>query len=184
MKGHKILVTALMLVNGIDRASAGQFEIGLGGSFSASKYSEAANNWSRRWNGSLGYHFTHSSGVEVSYQDVYSVNVVVGDQTTTYHDQVYSLNWWQSVFPEKWFLQPYFKLGVAQLNRSIDIVYADGFAAATQYAQLSGVVGAGIRIPLHEAVSLSGEISSYLSEWRLSSLSDNFSFNAGVQFRF
>lgn len=175
---------AVLLSSWIVEARAGWVELSLGGGYSASKYSETAKNWSRRWNASFGYHFTELSGLEVSFQDIFENNTVTGVQSFNYHDQVYSLNWWQALLPERFFIQPYIKAGLGQLTRVIAGTYENGTSVDSTLSSLSAVVAFGLRVRVHRAVSLSAEISSYVSELRLASLSDKFSISGGIQFRF
>src|SRR5262245_33395655 len=111
------LAVVLVLLLSPWPALAGRFEISGGMSFSNSNYGDTDYSWTRRWNGSFGYHFSDRSEIEVSFQDVVNRNHIAGYEDTTFHDQIYSLNWIQSLLGREYIIDPFFKIGVGQLNR-------------------------------------------------------------------
>ena len=165
-------------------ARAGRFEMSAGGNFGRSDYGDGSYNWSRRWGSSFGYRFSESSSLEVSYQDVVERTLINGYQDTTIHDRIYSLDCTQSLFGRGSLVDPYVKLGVAQLNRDATGIYAMGGSPAAQLDALSGLVGLGVRIRLTPALGLRGEVSSYLQGARISTWQNNTGATAGVSFYF
>ncbi len=165
-------------------AQAGTFELSLGGSFSQSNYGGGNYSWERRWGGSVGYYFLALSQVELSFQDVTDRTNLSGYQDTTFHDQILSLNWVQSLTGKSFPIQPYLKAGIGQLNREATGTYAGGASPPRVVAQLTGIVGAGLRIYITRAFAIRTEATSYLVGGNISTWQDNFSLNVGLSFSF
>lgn len=165
-------------------ASAGAFEVSGGFNFNRSNYSETSYSWNRRWGASVGYHFTERSGIEFSFQDVVDRTMISGYEDTTFHDQVASINWIQELLGKKYAVQPYFKVGVGQLNRTATGVYAGGGSPPLLVDSLTGVAGAGLRIYLTRTFGLRFEGTSYLSGGSIATWRDNFALSFGASIYF
>jgi hypothetical protein len=159
-------------------AAAGYFEFSGGFSFNRSNYSADSFTWSRHWGSSFGYHFTEHSGIEFSFSDTVDRNKIDGIEDTTYHDQVYSVDWIQELTGKGYALQPYFKVGIGQLNRSAGGTYL-GTAPTPVFDQVIGVLGAGLRLYVTRNVALRAEGTSYLSGGAIGSWKDNFNTSFG-----
>ncbi len=162
------------------QAQAGVLEISGSFSFSESNYGDSNFQWTRRWGVSVGYHFFTLSEIEFSVQDVlYRTNI---DQVedTTFHDQVYTLDWVQALTSKKSGFQPYVKMGVGQLNREATGTYATGAAPPAIYDSLTVLLGAGLKIFIFDSFALRTEGVTYLTGGNISTWSNNFSINGGI----
>ncbi len=180
--GRKIMILLALLSAG--PALAGTFEFSLGGSFNQSNYGGGNYSWDRRWGGSIGYYFLALSQVELSFQDVTDRTNISGYEDTTFHDQIFSLNWVQSLAGKTFPLQPYVKAGIGQLNREATGNYASGASPPRTVAQLTGIVGAGLRVYITRAFAIRGEATSYLVGGNISTWQDNFALNLGISLAF
>ena len=160
-------------------ANAGAFELGFGFSYSISNYGEDSFSWTRRWNSTLGYHFTQTSGIELGFQDSVSRTKYKSIEDTTFHDRLYSLNYVQAIFPRTFPIQPYFKIGAGQLNRDAYGVYWTGDTPPAEVDSLTAVLGFGMRIYVNKNFNIKMEVTSYLPGAKLSTFKDNLSFNIG-----
>ncbi|MCM2323644.1 MAG: outer membrane beta-barrel protein [Oligoflexia bacterium] len=174
-----IALATLAVVLTPDRAAAG-FEVSTGFSFNRSNYSDNNYSWTRRWGATLGYHFSDRSGIELTMQDVVDRTFIGGYEDTTFHDRIYSVDWYQALAGKNAPIQPFFKIGVGQLNRDASGSYAFGGTPPLQVDQLTGVLGAGLRIYLTRTIGLKSEATSYLSGGRLSTWKDNIGFTLGI----
>jgi hypothetical protein len=167
-------------------ARAGYFELSAGGSFSKSNYGDGSYEWTRRWNGSFGYHFSDRSEMEVTYQDSLSRTYIPGYQNTVFHDQSYSATWIQSLFGRTAVVDPYFKLGIGQLDRVATGTYdvLGGASADSETGQLTEIVGVGLRIGLTRRFGIRAEADTYVTDFKFSSWKDNVYLNVGLSFYF
>jgi hypothetical protein len=161
------------------RAAAGTFELSLGGNYRKSNYTDGNYSWTRTYGASFGYHFSEKSGIEFSYQDIVDRTRIEGYEDTTFHDEIYSASWIQELFDNKTAFQPYFKLGVGQLNREATGSYAGGGAPPKTVDQVTGVVGAGLRLYILRRLALRLEATSYLSGGAIGTWKDNISAQFG-----
>lgn len=165
-------------------AHAGVFEIGMGFSFNKSEYAADDYTWARRWSASVGYHFTETSGIEVSYQMVTTRTYIATYQDTTFNDQVYSLNWVQSILPQKTVFQPFFKIGVGQLNRDASGTYAGGSRPPFQIDSLTGILALGFKLYALKNVAFRVEGNTYLVGGSLATWQNNLGLVIGGSFYF
>ena len=181
---YNVFLFALYLLF-VNKAYAGNFEFSLGGSFERSLYSEVSYSWTRTYGASLSYHFTAFSGIELSYQNSVERTEIEGYQDTTFTDKVYSASWVQSLTGRNTPIQPYFKLGVGQLNRDATGSYFDGLVVpATRTDSITGILAAGIRVFFTRGTAFRAEANSYLTNFSASSLGDNFKVNLGFSVYF
>ena len=138
----------------------------------------------RRLGASIGYYFWALSEIEFSVQDVLYRTKISTVEDTTFHDQIYSVGWVQSLTSKQSGFQPYLKLGVGQLNREASGTYWSGGNPPTIYDSLTVVMAAGLRIYVLKTLALRGEGTSYLTGGMLSTWKDNFSVNGGVSIYF
>lgn len=164
-------------------AQASYYELGGSFSFNRTNYGSSGYSWSRRWGVSLGYYFFGLSEVEFSFQDVLYRNLFGYAEDSTYHDQIYSVDWVQAITPKEWGFQPYFKLGAGELHRTASATYWGATAGAT-YEQLTAILGAGIKIFLTRSASFRVEGTTYLTDGSISSWQNNFAINAGCSIYF
>ena len=161
---------------------AGRFEVSMGGNFGRSDYGSGSFSWSRRYGGSFGYRYSELSAVEFSYQDVTDRTFIAGYQDTTFHDMIYSVDWTQSIFLRSFGFDPYYKLGVAQLNRDATGSYVNGATPTAQLDSLSGLIGFGLRLRLTPTFSIRAEMNSYLQGAKISTWRDNTGASLGSLF--
>ncbi len=161
-------------------AADGVWESSVGFSFNKTTYSEGNYNWTRRWGASVGYHFTERSSVEIGFQDVVDRTKIVSYEDTTFHDQIYSLNWVQSFLPKTQPVQPYVKAGVAQLNREATGVYANGASPISRVDSVSALLGAGVRIYITRNLAIRTEATSYMPGGSIKVWKDNFAYTLGL----
>jgi hypothetical protein len=165
-------------------ALAGSFEFSPGFSYSRTSYGDGSYSWTRRWGVSLGYYFSERSQIELSYQDVVNRNKISGYEDTTFHDQIYSINWVQSILGKDYIVDPYFKFGAGQLNRDATGSYAFGGSPNAQVDSLTVILGAGVRINFSRRMGLRVEGNTYLTGGSIASWKDNVAFNFGGAFYF
>jgi hypothetical protein len=165
------------------RPAAAEVELSAGFSFSQSNYSADSYNWNRRWGASVGYNFSERSGIEISFQDIVDRSHIPGYEDTTFHDNVYSANWIQSLMSRKFPVQPYFKVGVGQLNREASGSYGNGASPPLLVDSITGVLAAGMRIYITRAFAIRSEATSYLSGGSIRTWRDNFGFTVGLSFQ-
>ncbi len=132
----------------------------------------------------LGYYFFGESEIEFEVQDVVDRTQIPGIEDTTFHDQVYSLEWIQGLAPRDSFVRPYFKAGFGQLHRTASGSYFGTTVPTDTYDQLTGIFGVGIRFHVYHAFSLRFEGSTYLINGALSTAPQNFSVNSGLSVYF
>lgn len=174
------LFTFLLLSQSTPTANAGYMELSVGFMFTKQGYNEQDYTWSRRYSASLGYYFTEISGLEFAYQNVVTRTFIEGFQDTTFNDQIYSLNWVQALLPRKSIFQPYFKIGVGQLNREATGSYFTGESPPLQTDSITGVVSLGFRLFFLQNFAWKTEGTAYLVGGSLSTWEDNFAFTTGL----
>ena len=162
-------------------AQAGIMELSGNFSYSQSNFGNGGFSWSRRYGASIGYYFLALSEIEFSVQDIVYKTGFNDSEFTNFHDQIYSVDWVQSLSPKSSGFQPYFKLGIGQLNRESS---SSGSTSSVIYDSLTGVAGAGLRIFILNFLSIKGECTSYLVGGAISTAKDNLAFNAGISFYF
>lgn len=165
-------------------ALAGIMELSGNFSFSSNSYGDGNIQWTRRWSASLGYHFWALSEIEVSFQDVLYRTKIGDVEDTTFHDQIYSVNWVQSLAPKGSLFQPYFKVGAGQLNREATGSYAGGITPPAIYDSWTAIAGLGLRIFIFNTFALRAEGTSYLTAGDVSTWKNNFSINGGFSLYF
>jgi hypothetical protein len=178
--GVLCLIAACLL----PRSAAAGFEVSLGFSFNKSNYADLGYTWSRRWGATFGYHFSDTSEIEVGFQDITDRAKIVDFQDTTFHDQIYSLNWVQSLVGRSWAVQPYFKIGVGQLNREASGEYASGGSPPLRVDSVTGILGGGLRIYLTRAFAIRTEVTSYLTGGSIRTWRDNLGVTIGTSIQF
>lgn len=166
------------------RASAGALELSAGGSYSKSNYGNGNFTWSRRWGTSMGYYLTERTQIEIGFQDILDRTQIIGYEDTTFHDQIFSANVVISFLGKNAPLQPYIKAGIGQLNREASGTYAFGGSPAAVVDQVTGIIGAGLRIYLTRTFGIRAEGTSYLSGGSIGTWQDNFSVTTGVSIYF
>jgi hypothetical protein len=176
------LVTALILYS--EFSQAGLMELSGSFSFSQSTYGSGNFQWTRRWGASLGYYFFSVSELEFAVQDVLYRTKIDGVEDTTFHDQIYSVDWVQSLASKNAWFQPFFKFGIGQLNRQASGTYFGGAAPPAIYDSLTAVLGAGLRIFVFKIFAIRVDGTTYLTGGLLSSWRDNFAINAGASIYF
>lgn len=158
----------------------------LSGTFSYSQSNFGGTNfeWTRRYMVSFGYYFLAMSEIEFSVQDNFDRTKIDGVADTAFHDQIYSLDWVQSLLPRHAAIQPYVKLGIGELNRTASGTYASGDAPPSEYDALTIVMGIGMRIFAANTFAIKGEATTYLLGGQMSSWQNNLAFNVGISFYF
>lgn len=167
----------------VPSVQAGQMELSGTFSFSGSQFGNANYQWTRRWGASIGYYFFALSELEFAVQDVLYRTKIGSIEDTTFHDKIYSINWVQSLAPRSFIIQPYFKVGVGQLNRDASGSY-QGTSPPARYDSLTGILGAGLRVYVLHFISLKGEAVTYLAGGSVATWQNNFSINGGVSVYF
>ena len=170
-------------------ALASSFEVSGSYSYNMTRYGSSSSGndsyeWTRRWSLSFGFYFTSLSEVEISMQDALNRTNISGIEDTTLHDQIYSVEWVQSLTPKGSLLQPFFKLGIGELNRDASGTYYGGSSPPAVYDSLTGVLGAGLRIYVLKTFGLRFEGTTYLSGGVLSTWNQNLSYSAGCSIYF
>ena len=111
---------------------------------------------------------------------------LVGYQDTTFHDQTYSLAWVQSLFGRDALIDPYFKVGLGQLDHVANGTYymLGGESADAEQDSFTQIVGVGVRIGLSKRFGLRGEVDTYLTNWDINTWNQNYYGMAGLSFYF
>jgi len=165
-------------------AHAGEFEIAATASYQQSSYGSNYSTTVRRYSASIGYHFFSLSELEVSVQDVLYKNRFGASENTTFHDQIYSVQWVQSLLPERFWIQPYFRAGLGQLNREASGSYSGGGSPPAIYDSVTAVGGVGLRVRLTKSFGLRAEGATYLVGGQVSTWRDNFGVSGGFSLFF
>ncbi len=179
------VIIILIFVPFVSFAGDGVFEVSAGIAYSRSNYTGDNFSWSKRIGASFGYHLSQFSEIELAFQDVYTVTQIAGFENTTFHDQVYSINWVQSLLPKSFAIQPYVKLGVGQLNRDATGTYGFGVASPpTLVDSVTAILGAGLRIYITRTFAIRAEAASYLTGGSISTWKDNVATTVGLSYLF
>lgn len=184
MRSSFFIISIFALFCGAASAEAGFWEVSTGLNYSRSKYSGGSYTWSRRLGGSIGYNFNDSSTLEFAAQKSYERNHYEGFEDSFYDDQVYSVNFVWNILSKQSMFQPYLKAGVGQLVRNATVYNASGQSQLQELDQLTGVIGAGLRIYLTKTTALRLEGTSYLSGAKLGTWRDNFGTTFGISLYF
>lgn len=163
---------------------AGQWESSAGFNYSRSEYANASYSWEKRYGLSFGYGFSDSSTVEFSYQKSFTRNHITGFEDSTFEDTVLSVNWLQYIFGKQYNFQPYFKLGIGQLNRDASSTNGSGQVQEFKQDSVTGVIGLGTRLYLTKTFAIRAEYTSYLSGGKISSFKDNIAASLGISLVF
>jgi hypothetical protein len=160
-------------------AEAGTIELSLGGSYTHSTYTNTDYEWSRRYGASAGYYLTSMTELEFSYQVSVDRTKITNFEDTTFHDQVYGLTVSQSFFDKTSWFQPYVKVGIGELNRDASGVYVGGTSPPQTEDNVTGILGAGLKLYVTKAFGFRGEFTSYIvsgQSWT-NNLSATFGFS-------
>jgi hypothetical protein len=120
------------------------------------------------------------SELEFAFQDVVNVTNIQNFEDTTFHDQIYSVDWVQSFTPKTFPIQPFVKLGVGQLDRSASGTYSNGTSPPLVYDSVTVVVGAGLRLYLYKNFALRSEVTTYLTGGQIATFKDNVAATVGI----
>lgn len=173
-----------VFIKSVPEAQAGAFELAMGFSFNRNHYSESNFVWSRRWVGSFGYYFSERSQIEFSIQDVVERTKIGNYGDITLQDKIYSISWIQALLGKGAVVEPFFKLGVGQLNRDSSGKYADGSSPPVRVDSVTGVAGAGAKVHIMRTLALRVEAVSYLVGGKIQKWKDDIIFNFGTSFFF
>jgi len=165
-------------------ADAGLLELSGNYYYSQSDLGSSGNSWTRRYGVSVGYYFWELSEIEFSVQDILYRTVITSVEDTTFHDQIYGVEWVQSFTTRKSVIQPFVKAGVGYLAREASGTYAGGDAPSASYNAFSVLLGAGFKIFILDFLALRAEGTTYLLQGALSTWNSNFSFHGGVSLYF
>ena len=183
MKYFGILLL-LVSVLAPEDSHAGLFELSGSFSFNRTNYSSESFAWNRRWSGGIAYHFSDRSGVEASFQSIVSRVLISGVQDTTFNDKIYSINWVQSILGKRYMFQPYFKVGLGQLNRDATGSYSGGGSPPRQLDSLTVILALGTKLFVTKRIAIKGEATSYISGGSIGTWKDNISINFGASVYF
>ncbi len=175
-----VIFLALFALCAPASAFAGTFELSFAFAFNDNTYAPNDAEWDRHWDASIGYHFTELSEVELSFQDVYTRTLIDGFEDTSFHDQIFSLDWVQSLTGKDFPVQPYFKLGIGQLDREASGSYSGGVTAPAILDEVTGILGLGARIFVTRNFAFKLEGTTYLVGGSLQTWQDNFAFMVGA----
>ncbi len=176
------VVTGVLLAP--TRAHAGVWEIAVTGGFNRSNYTKNNYSWTRRYGVSLGYYFTETSQIELAFQDVLTRTFIESYEDTTFHDNIYSASWVQSLMPKDYAIQPFIKAGAGQVYRTITGTYGSQTIPRTEVSSLTGILGFGLKVPIGQRLGIKGEATSYLVGGSLGTWKDNYALSAGVSLYF
>lgn len=159
-------------------------EISAMGSYSKTSYSSYSYSTTRRYTATIGINITSVTEIEASY--TYTDTFLNQDpyQTSKTNEQILGLSLIQSLFPKKWFVQPYLKAGAAQYNRR-QTGTLRGIPTVPSYSKSpSALLGGGLRIFFTKNFALRSELVTYLPDFHMSQAKDNFSIQVGFSFHF
>ncbi len=187
MKMRGIKLWSLGLIFGIlawqGESWAGIMEFSSSFSYSRTNYSDVSYSWSRRVGLGLGYYFWGESELEFEVQDILFRTKITDVGDTSLHDQIFSIQWVQGLAPSEFWIHPYFKVGVGQLNRVASGSSSTG-EAPLEYGTITGVLGAGVKFKVYHELSLKIEGATYLINGSITTAQDNFAVNSGLSIYF
>jgi hypothetical protein len=172
-----LLITALTIFP-MD-SFAGVWEASSGFNYNRSEYAGGSYTWTRRWGAALGYNFTDTSQIELSYQNSFDRNHYQNYEDSFFRDEVYSMNWVQNILDKTYMIQPYFKLGAGQLHRKASTTNAVGQSQISETDSFTVVMGIGTRLILTKGFGLRMEGTSFLTAGRLGTWRDNIAVSFG-----
>jgi hypothetical protein len=158
---------------------AGMIEISGTFSYSTGTYGSTGSQWKRSWGLSAGYYFSELTEIELSAEDIVDHTMIQHIEDTTFHDQIYSVEFVQSLLPKSARFQPFLKAGAGQLLREATGSYRGVVAPGVFMGSLTGILGGGLRLFIHRQFSLKGEATSYLKDGIISTWQDNFTVHFG-----
>jgi hypothetical protein len=153
-----------------NEAQAGLLEVSGGYSYSQGIYQGFGSTWSRRYSLSVGYFFLEGSEIEFSLQDVLNRTEILNIEDATFHDKIYSIDWVQMFLSKEFFIQPFLRLGLGQLDRAASGSYLGADVTVDHYSTFTTVGGIGVRL----------EGTSYCVGGDLSTWKDNFAVHGGI----
>jgi len=155
-------------------------ELGLSGMFFTKDFGNQTKLWQRNYSFAVGYFLLSGSEIETHWSDILSRNTFLGSSESSYHDQISSLNWVQSLTGRNWTFQPFVKIGFGLVLRdvsgSIDGVVLPPARLSTHVA----LAGLGFRSYLSSVLALKVEAISYLVGGVLATWQNNLYFQAGL----
>lgn len=169
----------LSLLCGAPQSQA-NFEASFGFSFNKTNYGEGNYNWTRRYGLNLGYNLTELTQIEAAYQNVRDRTKIEGYEDTTFDDEIFSLNWLQTLMPKSSPVQPFTKLGIGQLNREASGNYVGGSSPPRIVDSVTGILGAGVRVYLTRTFAIRTECTSYLQGGQIRKWKDNIGVTFGI----
>jgi hypothetical protein len=173
-----------LLFQGSQTVYAGVYEFAVGFSYSRSKYSDSDFSRRRSYNGAIGYHFTAVSGIEFSYEDATSETTVVGSQNIKVHDAIYSVSLVQSLFGSEVPFQPYFKGGIAQINRDITGTVLGNIPINSSIDELTGIFAVGLKWYFMKNTSFKAEAASNIAKANIKYWKDDVRTSVGLSVYF
>jgi hypothetical protein len=179
-----VLVILLGFFSSLGSARAGDFEFSAMASYQQSSYGDHYSTRVSRAGVSLGYFFLSQSELEFSFQDIHYKNELGVQENTVFHDQIYSLQWVQAFLPSRFWVQPYLKLGIGQLNREASGVYAGGGIPSVTYHEVTAVGGLGLKLRFSKTFGVKLEGATYLVGGRIATWRDNFGVSGGFSIFF
>lgn len=179
-----VLFFACTSLIAVEVKADGLWEMSLGFSYSRKNYSPSDYESTRRWGATLGYMFLNRSEIELAYQNVIDRRFIKDYEDTVSYDQVYSVNWVQNIFGRESSVQPYFKVGVGQINRRNTGTYSNGYVPPREIDVVTVVLGTGLRIFITRSLALRGEATSYLTGGDIKTWQDNVSTTVGASLYF
>ncbi|MEO5969050.1 MAG: hypothetical protein ABIQ95_03915 [Bdellovibrionia bacterium] len=165
-------------------ALAGIIELSGSFAFSSSNYGATGYRWKRSWEASVGYYLSDLTEIQISAEDIVDRTMLGNIEDTTFHDQIFSLEFVQSLLSKRFGFQPFVKAGVGQLLREGTGTYAGGVPPPFLMGSLTGILGGGLRIFINQQFSLKSEVTSYLRNGSISTWQDNFAVHFGFSYYF
>lgn len=159
-------------------------ELSLMGSYSKTDYGNGSYSASRRYSVTLGYNFTTTTEIEISYSISDSFFDNDPYQTTSINEQALGLSIVQSLVPRSWYIQPYVKVGAAQYNREQSGTIGTIPTTSTSSKSPSGLLGGGVRVYLLRNFSLKVEGVTYLPDMQIAEANKNFAVQGGAGWEF
>ncbi len=180
---RQYLIFGLLFVSALfgRTAQANYWELSTGFNYNRSEYSAGSYSWTRRLGGSIGYNFSDSSTIEYSYQKSFERDHYEGFSDSFYNDEVFSVNFVWNIMGRTAPIQPYAKVGIGELNREATI-YDSGKTQVQKINQMTGVLGAGLKLLFTKTLAFRIEGTSYLSGAKISSWKDNIGATFGISF--
>jgi hypothetical protein len=156
------------------------------GSISRSSFGNGSYSKSQRFTATSALYITSTTEIEISYTDARSIynSEPTPKSTTKTTDKILGASINQSLSPRTWFLQPYVKVGAAQLNRRQQVTYDGSELPETILKQPSGLLGAGVRLHLTSFMAIRVELTAYMPDFKTSSAKENYEWDAGLSFQF